>query len=853
MRSDLAGSLTRELPYWTVRDGAVVLRDGSYRLGFEVALPGTEVWDAVQLARSNDHLCMMLNAAVPEGECLRVVVEVHGDYVDLLRAYENGCRSPHPVVRDLHRRRVAAWSRAHAGEQLTNYRIFFDLSYHPAGRARRWWTPIETAVYARHLEEMRFLRDAVIVHADRAGFRARPMTDDALVATIWRYFNPARKRASGPPPVPTGSQEVEFPRRLLATWPALGRASVRTVVARSDLYRRWDFLWMDGFAHAVVALDLLPDRPTSPNVLAPLFGLSGPRWIVMEAWNDRRSDQVKRLELKSRLSRQAVRAQDGGDSNARAVERQVASALDLMQVTGERVMRVGAAVVLQEPTPEAARESARRALDAFRQIPGVDARIESVALRRQFLQLAPFSGLPNERLLRMLSSNAADFVPSYAPWRGADRPVCPLLTRGASVVSLDPFDPRLPSWNAVVVGESGGGKTHFAIAWLSHLLALDPVIVIVDKGGAYRAFCDVYGGQHVRLDPSTDVAINPFDLLPGETDPDPAHLVLLRSLVALMIEGSEDGPGRQELAVLESAIRQTYERAAGSPVLLRDLVRTLRTFEQVGRHEAGPEEWAVARGIARRLERWTGQGMYARLLDRHSTVDLHAPIVCLDTEGLDAEYPELAPIAALLANHLVYRRIRSEAARPKYVVSDETWAALLTPVAAESLVGMFRRFRKFGAGVMAISQRLEDFEGEHARGILDNAPMKVLTRTANVDRVAPVLQLNDQYRALWRSLGQRRGAFNEVLIVLDLLEGREGGVVVVRDIPEDYVIATTTAEERLERDSLAREIGAWPAVQRLASRRRGSPADGRPSHGGVPETSSRPGGGPGFHACSPWG
>ncbi len=58
--------------------------------------------------------------------------------------------------------------------------------------------------------------------------------------------------------------------------------------------------------------------------------------------------------------------------------------------------------------------------------------------------------------------------------------------------------------------------------------------------------------------------------------------------------------------------------------------------------------------------------------------------------------------------------------------------------------------------------------------------------------------------------------------MLDLLEGREGGVAVVRDIPEDYVIATTTAEERLERERLAGQIGIWPAVQQLAARRRAS-------------------------------
>jgi len=133
---------------------------------------------------------------------------------------------------------------------------------------------------------------------------------------------------------------------------------------------------------------------------------------------------------------------------------------------------------------------------------------------------------------------------------------------------------------------------------------------------------------------------------------------------------------------------------------------------------------------------------------------------------------------------------------------------------------MFRRFRKFGAGIMAISQRVQDFESEYARGILENAPLKVLTRSADIDRVAPLLNLNDQYRALWKSLTQSRGAFSEALMIMDLLEGREGGVVVVRDIPEDYFIATTTAEERARRDRLAAELGPWPAVQQLAASRR---------------------------------
>ncbi|HLW60591.1 MAG TPA: TraC family protein [bacterium] len=814
------GDLTRALPYWTIRDRAVVLRDGSYRLGFEVDLPGTEVWDAPQLTLCNERLRTLIGSAVPDGECLRILLEIHTDCAELLRTYAEQCLSSHAIVRELHRRRVSAWSEAHAAGRLVNSRLVFDLSYHPRHGRTRWWAPVDAATYRRHLREMEILRDLMVGHCERCGFRARPLDDGDLLATAWRFFNPDRKRYCPPPPVPMENQGGELPRRLLAAWPFLSRPSVRTAVARSDLFRRWDFLWLDGHAHAVVAMDTLPDKPTTPNVLGPLQTLPGTYWLVIEAWNDPRSDQIKRLELKSRLSRQAVLAQDGGDSNARAVERQVADALDVLQLTSERVVRVGAAVILQERSPEAVRAAARRAVDAFQQIPGVDARIESVALRRQFVQLAPFSGLPNERLMRMLTSNAADFVPCHAPWRGARRVVCPFLTRRGSLVAIDPFDPRLPSWNAVVVGESGGGKTHFAIAWLSHLLARNPVVLIVDKGGAYKTFCDVYGGQYVHLDPGSGISVNPFDLLPGEVEPDHTQLGLLKSLVAMMVAEPEKSLDRQEMAILESAIRQTYARGAGDPVFLHDLVRTLRTFEQVGTHEGGPEEWSSARGIARRLELWVDQGLYAGLLDRPSTVDLSGGIVCLDTEGLNEHYPDLVPIAALLANHLIYRRVRGEEGRLKYVVSDETWATLLNRVAADSLVGMFRRFRKFGAGIMAISQRVQDFENEYARGILENAPIKVLTRAEDVDRVAPLFQLNDQYRMLWKSLAQRRGVFSEALVITDLLEGREGGIVVIRDIPEDYVIATTTAEERLERDQLAARLGTWKAVQHLAESRR---------------------------------
>ena len=131
------GSLTRQLPYWTIRDGAVVLRDGSYRLGFEVVLPGTEVWDTVQLTACNDRLRTLLATAVPEGECLRMLLEIHSDCGAMLRSFAEGCQSTHEVVRAYHGKRVSALSELHAAGRLVNHRLIFDLSYRPQRHSRR--------------------------------------------------------------------------------------------------------------------------------------------------------------------------------------------------------------------------------------------------------------------------------------------------------------------------------------------------------------------------------------------------------------------------------------------------------------------------------------------------------------------------------------------------------------------------------------------------------------------------------------------------------------------------------------------------------------------------------------------
>ncbi len=826
------GSLTRALPYWTVRDGVVVLADGTYEFGVLADLPATEAWDSPRLTALVGQLQLLLNHAVPEGERLRVVVETHADAGDLLRAYGKQCASPHPVVRALHRARTSILLDQQQAGRLVAYRLTLGLTYRPAGAGRRRWQPVDRKTYDAHLQEMATRREVLLANCARAGLSARPMEDRELLEAIWRYFNPARKDYLPPPQVPDPSQALEMPPEVLREAPHLARPSVRTRAARSDAVRRYDFLYLDERYVKVVAMEALPDEVTVPNLLLPLLTLPHRSWLVLDFINDPRGEAVKALEAKAKrayAARWSNILSDREDPRSRVVSEDLEEVIRRLHGSATRVFRTGAAVVLAEASEEAARVAARHALDAFHQVPGVDAVLEAGGLMQQFVSLAPYSGRSNLRLFKCLTENAADCWPAAGPWRGSERPVALFGNRWDGLTAIDPYDPKAPAWNGIVVGESGSGKTHFANQLILQLLAADPEVVIVDRGGGYRTLAGLLGAQHIRLAPGGECSINPFDLPPGESEPNPDKVAFLVALVAHMTCERGETLGKQARAIVESAVWQTYDRQSRGGVFLRHLVRTLRTLEQVGEHAAAPTDREIAGGLATRLQGWTGDGAFGRFLDRPTSIRLDRDLVYFDTEGLQA-HPDLVPVAVLLITDLVWRRVQAHPQRRKLVVFDEVWTLLTDQTAGPFIEELYRRFRKFGAAVLSISQSPQDFAGSpHAAGILANTQYRYLLRVKDPSEAARLLGLGDRQRDLLATLSQEKGRYSEALALVDFAGGREGGVLVVRPTSLDYWIATTDPAEVHLREAQVQSCGdLWAAVQRLAAEHpKGLDAGGR--------------------------
>ena len=109
-------------------------------------------------------------------------------------------------------------------------------------------------------------------------------------------------------------------------------------------------------------------------------------------------------------------------------------------------------------------------------------------------------------------------------------------------------------------------------------------------------------------------------------------LAFLLSLHTLMM--GDEGLGKTELAQLGEAIRAVYARAATlenarpRESMLRDELLAMADHHQ---RDGAAELAALVRNLATRLSEWCGDGTYAYLLDRETTVPTDSPLVVFDT------------------------------------------------------------------------------------------------------------------------------------------------------------------------------------------------------------------------------
>jgi type IV secretory pathway VirB4 component len=282
---------------------------------------------------------------------------------------------------------------------------------------------------------------------------------------------------------------------------------------------------------------------------------------------------------------------------------------------------------------------------------------------------------------------------------------------GAAIV-LDRFAHE--SHNAIVLGQTGKGKTMFTGAEMARCFMRGIRVLGVDPLGDYRRLVDTLGGTYVEL--GGGAGINPFAL--GETRTEAAFVAKL-VLVGRLVAAMAGGLSRDERPALDRALRSTYEAAGiGPDPSTHD--RPPPALTGLVEHLA---ELRGGQGLAQRLERWaTGSLASIFAADEALPMDARLLVVGLDAIG----DPDVRAVAQLAALSVLWDAIRRDKER-KLVVIDEAWKVMRQPSGAEFVEELARSARHYHAGLQLSTQDIAEFlRSDFGEAIVKQCDIRVL-------------------------------------------------------------------------------------------------------------------------------
>ncbi len=266
---------------------------------------------------------------------------------------------------------------------------------------------------------------------------------------------------------------------------------------------------------------------------------------------------------------------------------------------------------------------------------------------------------------------------------------------------------ELDNQNSLIFGIPGSGKTMDAkLKIINTMIASDDHVIVLDPESEYKNLVRALGGEVIVLSPSSKSHINPFDIHYGygdDQDAIPMKVDFILSLMELIIGDPEKGLSAVETSIIDNAARNIYARYFDSRMRPEDMP-TLEDFynelRSLGREEADL--------VAVKLDRFVHGS--SNFFNHRTNVDLDNRFICFDVRDVGQQ---LKPFAMMTVQDQVWNKVTrhrdsdDETFRIKYFM-DEFHLQLRNPQTAAYTVEIYKRFRKYGAYPIGMTQNPSD-------------------------------------------------------------------------------------------------------------------------------------------------
>lgn len=356
-------------------------------------------------------------------------------------------------------------------------------------------------------------------------------------------------------------------------------------------------------------------------------------------------------------------------------------------------------------------------------------------------------------------------VPLLSEWKGNSATGMPFVGRRGQLLTWDLF--ATPgNYNAVVVGDSGRGKSVFMAELLESHLGTGARAFVLDRGDSFGQLCNVQKGQYLRFNETADLNLNPFSFIPETVDEEVVEgaMNMVNSILCTMaVPGEKDTIDQDRKNMIAQAAKKAFQKK-GRKAVVDDVIEELKkqkyeTDEMKSRIES----------LKLAFQDFQTDGKHKAYLYGSKRFNLKADFTVVETQELDNIKDLQAVVLQVFTMMIASEIYLGDRSKKSIVCIDEANQLLVSPQMGEFIGGMARRLRKHNGALVVGTQSAEDFESKAgARAAMQNSNWFIMMgcsdKEMKVIKDLSIFEIDSYTEEMLKSMTIKAGKYSEAFL-----------------------------------------------------------------------------------------